>query len=90
AICPAVPVTDPVTLPYTLTPQSAKLASDPINRGFYVCVKGAESNGNLNQEVSIFLQGNAAGRPGLPLGVSNVAISMQTRVMTRGAVEKRI
>ena len=85
AVCPAVPVTNPVTLPYTLTPKSAS-----SNRGFYVCVRGAENNGNLNQEVSVFLQGNAAGRPGLPLRASNVPISMQTRVMTRGAFEKRI
>ena len=83
AVCPAVP-TNPVTPGYVLTPSSAD------NRGFYVCVKGAESNGNLNQEVSVFLQGNAAGRPGLPLDSSNVPISMQTRVMTRGALEKRI
>ena len=84
AVCPSVPVTTPPTPEYILTPSSAD------NRGFYVCVKGAESNGNLNQEVSVFLQGNAAGRPGLPLGSSNVPISMQTRVMTRGALEKRI
>ena len=84
AVCPSVPVTTPPTPGYILTPSSAD------NRGFYVCVKGAESNGNLNQEVSVFLQGNAAGRPGLPLGSSNVPISMQTRVMTRGALEKRI
>ena len=84
AVCPSVPVTDPVTSPYTLTPKSNS------NRGFYVCVKGGENNGNLNQEVSVFLHGNAAGRPGLPLNTSNVPISMQTRVMTRGAFEKRI
>ncbi|PSB17983.1 prepilin-type N-terminal cleavage/methylation domain-containing protein [Phormidesmis priestleyi ULC007] len=84
AVCPSVPVTNPVTPGYVLTPSSTD------NRGFYVCVKGAESNGNLNQEVSIFLQGNAAGRPGLPLTTSNVPISMQTRVMTRGSLDKRI
>ncbi|MCY7272405.1 MAG: prepilin-type N-terminal cleavage/methylation domain-containing protein [Phormidesmis sp. CAN_BIN44] len=84
AVCPAVPLTNPVTPGYVLTPASA------ANRGFYVCVKGGESNGNLNQEVSIFLQGNAAGRPGLPLTASNVPISMQTRVMTRGSLDKRI
>ena len=84
AVCPAVPLTNPVTPGYTLTPASAN------NRGFYVCVKGGESNGNLNQEVSVFLQGNAAGRPGLPLNASNVPISMQTRVMTRGSLDKRI
>ena len=84
AVCPAVPLTNPVTPGYTLTPASAN------NRGFYVCVKGGESNGNLNQEVSVFLQGNAAGRLGLPLNASNVPISMQTRVMTRGSLDKRI
>jgi len=84
AVCPAVPTTDPVMPGYILTPSSA------TNRGFYVCVKGAESNGNLNQEVFISLQGNAAGRPGLPIDKSNVPISMQTRVMTRGSLDKRI
>jgi len=84
AVCPAVPLTNPITPGYVLTPASAN------NRGFYVCVKGGESNGNLNQEVSVFLQGNAAGRPGLPLNASNVPISMQTRVMTRGSLDKRI
>ncbi len=84
AVCPAVPTTDPVTPGYVLTPSSTK------DIGFYVCVKGAESNGNLNQEVFISLQGNAAGRPGLPLDKSNVPISMQTRVMTRGSLDKRI
>ena len=83
AVCPS-PVTTAATPGYTLTPASAN------NRGFYVCVKGAEGKGNLNQEVSIFLQGNAAGRPGLPLNASNVPISMQTRVMTRGALDKQI
>ena len=83
AVCPAA-----VTTPgYVLTPTAATAGK---NRGFYVCVKGAESNGKLNQEVSVFLQGNAAGRPGLPLGASDVPISMQTRVMTRGALEKEI
>ncbi len=83
AVCPS-PVTTASAPGYTLTPTSSN------NRGFYVCVKGGESNGNLNQEISIFLQGNAAGRPGLPLNASNVPISMQTRVMTRGALDKRI
>jgi len=83
-VCPA-PVATATTPGYVLTPTSAS-----NNRGFYVCVKGAESKGNLNQEVSIFLQGNAAGRPGLPIDKSNVPISMQTRVMTRGALDKEI
>jgi len=76
AVCPSVE--------YERTPTSA------VNRGFYVCVKGANDKGKLNQEVFISLQGNAAGRLGLPIESSNVPISMQTRVMTRGALEKRI
>ncbi|WP_068819119.1 PilW family protein [Phormidesmis priestleyi] len=89
AVCPA-PVATAITSGYVLTPTSAKTPSADNNRGFYVCVKGGESKGNLNQEVSIFLQGNAAGRPGLQLSTSNVPISMQTRVMTRGALDKAI
>ena len=89
AVCPA-PVATAITSGYVLTPTSAKTPSADNNRGFYVCVKGAESKGNLNQEVSVFLQGNAAGRPGLPIDKSNVPISMQIRVMTRGALDKEI
>ncbi|KAM3114479.1 PilW family protein [Phormidesmis sp. 146-33] len=81
--CPA-PTTD-----YVLTPTTAPtnpLTNTPA-RGFYVCVKGAVSNGTLNQEVVVRIQGNAAGRPGIPLRGS-VPIPMETRVLVRGVLNK--
>ncbi len=56
-------------------------------RGFYVCVRGAADGANLNQEVLVRIQGDAAGRPGIPL-TSAVPISLETRVLTRGVVNK--
>jgi hypothetical protein len=66
---------------YIMTPSTG-------SRGFYVCVKGAASNGSLNQEVVVRIQGNAAGRPGLTRGGANIPIPMETRVLTRGVVNK--
>ncbi|NDJ16269.1 PilW family protein [Myxacorys almedinensis] len=73
-----------VTCPndYTVTPASASA------RGFYVCVKGAESNGKLNQEVIIRIQGNVAGRPGA--SNANIPLPIETRVLTRGVLNKNI
>lgn len=70
-----------------LTPASA---SNPP-RGFYVYVRGAEREGDLNQEVVIRIQGDAAGRPGIPDLTPNrprVPISLETRVLTRGVTNK--
>ena len=55
--------------------------------GFYVCVNGANAS-NQNQEVAVYLQGNAVGKPGIPSN-ANVIIPLETRVMTRGALQKQ-
>jgi prepilin-type N-terminal cleavage/methylation domain-containing protein len=69
---------------------------------FYACVRGgsftdtsgAISNagvpnnaGGRNQEVALFLRGNAAGRSGIPL-TAKVVFDLQTRVLSRGSFEK--
>lgn len=82
-VCPA-PATNPLT-DYVLTPTDATARGF---RGFYVCVKGSSSNGTLNQEVIVRIQGNAAGRPGIPRNRANVSIPMETRVLVRGVLNK--
>jgi prepilin-type N-terminal cleavage/methylation domain-containing protein len=56
-------------------------------RTFYACVRGGDA-ANLNQEVIVRIQGNAAGQPGVPLDQGNVPITMETRILTRGVLEK--
>jgi hypothetical protein len=100
AICPTLPAlpnpNDP-TQPVTRLPNQpggffvSPAANAPglaagMRRGFYTCVRGAET-ANLNQEVLIRIQANGAGRAGLPLN-SNLLLPMETRVMTRGALNK--
>lgn len=77
-----------------LTPANASSPSstnpDPP-RGFYVYVRGGGQS-DLNQEVIIRIQGDAAGRPGIPntgpLTRPIVPISLETRVLTRGVTDK--
>jgi prepilin-type N-terminal cleavage/methylation domain-containing protein len=88
--CPSVPPSTPSD--YVRTPAA------PSPRGFYVCVNGATAPTNppssvrvpivnQNQEVVVYLRGNAAGRSGVPRN-GNLLIPMETRVMTRGALQK--
>jgi prepilin-type N-terminal cleavage/methylation domain-containing protein len=79
------------TADLVLTPKNGATAADDPPRGFYVYVRGGDREGDLNQEVVIRIQGDAAGRPGIP----NVAavrpvvpISLETRVLTRGVTNK--
>jgi prepilin-type N-terminal cleavage/methylation domain-containing protein len=68
---------------YSATPSSATL------RGFYVCVRG--SRAALNQEVVVRIRGEAANRSGVPdrdPTKPNVPVTMETRVLTRGIVNK--
>jgi prepilin-type N-terminal cleavage/methylation domain-containing protein len=55
-----------------------------VRAGFYACVSGAEKS-TQNQEVALYMQGNAAGRSGI---ITDVIIPLETRVMTRGALQK--
>ncbi|MGG6270215.1 prepilin-type N-terminal cleavage/methylation domain-containing protein [Leptolyngbya sp. AN03gr2] len=74
-----------------LTPANASSATDDPPRGFYVYVRGAEREGDLNQEVVIRIHGDAAGRPGIPNSPADrprVPLSLETRVLTRGVTNK--
>jgi prepilin-type N-terminal cleavage/methylation domain-containing protein len=56
-------------------------------RTFYACVRGGD-RASLNQEVIVRIQGNAAGQPGVALNQGNVPVTMETRILTRGVLEK--
>lgn len=75
-----------------LTPANGSAANTDPPRGFYVYVRGGDREGDLNQEVIIRIQGDAAGRPGIPdVGTANrprAPISLETRVLTRGVTNK--
>jgi prepilin-type N-terminal cleavage/methylation domain-containing protein len=62
-------------------------AADISRRTFYACVRGGDA-ANLNQEVIVRIQGNAAGQPGVPIALGNVPVTMETRILTRGVLEK--
>ena len=75
-----------------LTPQNGASATDDPPRGFYVYVRGGDREGDLNQEVIIRIQGDAANRPGIPDAAANrpvVPIALETRVLTRGVTNKQ-
>jgi prepilin-type N-terminal cleavage/methylation domain-containing protein len=69
---------------------SATPSSTTSPRGFYVCVKGSRTA--LNQEVIVRIRGEAANRSGVPdrdpPTKPNVPVTMETRVLTRGVVNK--
>jgi prepilin-type N-terminal cleavage/methylation domain-containing protein len=62
-------------------------AADISRRTFYACVRGGDA-ANLNQEVIVRIQGNAAGQPGVRIQDGNVPVTMETRILTRGVLEK--
>lgn len=83
---------------YQITPRNEPAGNNPP-RGFYVCVRRSgeqgvldqERMGALNQEVIVRIQGEAANRPGVPdlnPNKPSVPIPMETRVLTRGVVNK--
>ncbi|MEM7769717.1 MAG: prepilin-type N-terminal cleavage/methylation domain-containing protein [Cyanobacteria bacterium P01_E01_bin.6] len=87
--CPEAPGVDPI---YGVSP------SQPVNgsiRSFYACVSlpGTTANGtplsaaSQNQEVIIYLQGNAAGRSGL-FRENSFLPTLETRVLSRGILDK--
>lgn len=65
---------------------------------FYACVRGggfttdangtsiANNTGGRNQEIFVFLRGNAAGRPGQSVNLPT--FDMETRLVTRGSYDK--
>ncbi len=83
-------------------PRFERSPTDTTITSFYACVRGgsftdtlgATSNagvpnnsGGRNQEVALFLRGNAAGRSGVP-STAKVLFDLQTRVLSRGSFEK--
>jgi prepilin-type N-terminal cleavage/methylation domain-containing protein len=86
--CPILPATV-TNQAYVLTPTVAQ------RRGFYTCVNVSLGGTPLaptvnqpNQEVVVYINGNAAGRGGIPRDTGNLVIPMETRVLTRGALNK--
>ena len=89
-----------VTNPYAATPRSDAPFNPANIRSFYACVRGktykaVAAEQNVNQEVQVFLVGNVQGRPGFPLAASlptgaieSQAFPLQTRVLTRGIINK--
>jgi prepilin-type N-terminal cleavage/methylation domain-containing protein len=55
--------------------------------GFYACVQRPNAVG-LNQEVLVYLKGNAAGRPGLPVTTAEIPFQLEARVLARGVAGK--
>jgi prepilin-type N-terminal cleavage/methylation domain-containing protein len=92
--CPTVDTTIPAETKggfYATPAQGATggytAAADISRRTFYACVRGGDT-ANLNQEVIVRIQGNAAGQPGVPVLQGNVPVTMETRILTRGVLEK--
>jgi prepilin-type N-terminal cleavage/methylation domain-containing protein len=91
-LCPELP-TLPQNTPggFNVSVQTGKVTA-PVTRSFYACVRGATPSAAspelANQEVVIRLKANAAGKAGLPLLTSNIPITMESRVMLRGALGK--
>lgn len=84
---PAYDPNNPTQGGFVLTPGNNLATGSLSMLGFYACVRGADAN-SLNQEVAIYIRGNAAGRPGIPTWVPQVPFLMDTRVLTRGAIGK--
>jgi prepilin-type N-terminal cleavage/methylation domain-containing protein len=72
---------------FELSPTTALATGARARRSIYACVRGGAGAG-LNQEVIIRLKANAAGRPGVPKVGSSLPITMETRVLTRGVLNK--
>jgi prepilin-type N-terminal cleavage/methylation domain-containing protein len=89
ATCPTAPTTPiagspPATFRATPNQLAGKYASNLPTSIFYACVRGS-GGGNLNQEVLLRIRGNAEGRAGTK---TDVPLTMETRVLTRGILGK--
>lgn len=100
-VTPSCPIDSSLTLPNLL--RNVTPSNPPNNiRSFYACVRGNIYQRNIanavtteqgvNQEVQVFLVGNVEGRPGFPptlsSGVEGLSFPLQTRVLTRGIINK--
>jgi hypothetical protein len=68
---------------YNLTPRDS--SGNALSRTFYACIRPATVVGQ-NQDVTIFLRGDAKGRSGITQD-TNTAV-LQTRVSLRGVLDK--
>lgn len=84
---------------YAISPTDASLASTGFTgvRSFYACVSVRPTtltsgvttiDTGVNQDMILFLQGNANGRPGI-IGDSTFLPALETRVLSRGVLTKR-
>jgi prepilin-type N-terminal cleavage/methylation domain-containing protein len=80
-LCPN-PSDDPLT--YKISP-----VNEP-SRTFYACVR-ADSDVSVQDEVILYLQGNATGRPGVGGQVyrNSILPALETRVLTRGVLDRQ-
>lgn len=67
---------------YSRTPPTS---SQDLNKSFFVCVRQKEPG--FNQDVFIFLRGDAAGRPGA-FSNGEFLPTLQTQVIVRGVIDK--
>jgi prepilin-type N-terminal cleavage/methylation domain-containing protein len=85
ANCPTDTTGTLATPAFTVSPTTTLATGTRAKRSIYACVRGGAG---LNQEVIIRLQANAAGRPGVPKIGSGLPITMETRVLSRGVLNK--
>jgi prepilin-type N-terminal cleavage/methylation domain-containing protein len=86
--------------PYVLTPQKATLSGTSGDvRSFYACVKvprglepttesGAPSATGFNQKVTLFIRGNASGKPGIKEANEGFVPTLVTQVLNRSSRDK--
>ena len=73
----------------TLSNNNTAIATDDANilsRTFYACVRSSTSSVGQNQDVILFLRGNARGRSGIEQDLRTAIL--QTRVTLRGIIDK--
>jgi prepilin-type N-terminal cleavage/methylation domain-containing protein len=89
-LCPPGPTAPPGTVApaqFFPTPAQNGNYSSPLPRNVvYACVRGA-GGAALNQEVLLRIRANAAGRAGVT-ATSEIPLTMETRVLTRGVIGK--
>ena len=68
---------------YRLTPRDT--SGNALSRTFYACIRSADQVGQ-NQDLTIFLRGNANGRSGISQDLTTAVL--QTRVTLRGVLDK--
>lgn len=78
--CPETPGVD---AEYSISPGQA-IGGDA--RSFYACITDADDPERVNQEVIVYLQGNASGRSGI-YGEDGFLPALESRVLSRGVLD---